>query len=55
MNVLPRVSIAVIELHDHKQPGEETVYFSLQDSGRTLLLREVRAGNWRQELMQRPH
>lgn len=42
--VLVRVSFAAIEHHDHKQPREERVYFSIQLSGHSPLLMQVRAG-----------
>lgn len=42
--VLVRVSIVVIEHHGNKQLREESVYFSIQLSGHSPLLREVRAG-----------
>lgn len=58
--VLVRVPIAVIKQHGHKQLGEESVYFGLQLSGHTSLLRKVRtgahkAGNWSKDLMQTSH
>ncbi|CAO2609842.1 hypothetical protein LEMLEM_LOCUS14387 [Lemmus lemmus] len=41
--IAERVSIAGIKHHDQKQLGEERVYFTVQLSGQTPLLREFRA------------
>ena len=39
-----RFSVSVIKHHNLKRPWEERTYFSLEFSGHTPLLREVRAG-----------
>jgi hypothetical protein len=52
VSVLYRVFTAVIEHHDQEQLGKERIYFILQ-----LIVHqseeELKAGTWRQELMQR--
>ena len=50
--LIVRVPFAVIKHYDQKQLEEQKVYFILWLN--SLSSREVRAGPWRQELMQRP-
>lgn len=45
-----RVSVAAIKHHDQKRLADESVYFELPAVYHNPLLKEVRTGNWRQNL-----